>query len=102
MIEGLLDQRMTTIPVMLDSGLFEDSGGGRGGGSDDVSFKYGASLEKIGKDFVTASVHLTVGRRGEADFTFEEKLEVHKDRIVEIRPEPRIRIRAYFEPAEKP
>src|SRR5258705_12404328 len=102
MIEGLLDQRMTTIPGMLDSGLFEDSGGGRGGGSDDVSFKYGASLEKIGKDFVTASVHLTVGRRGEADFTFEEKLEVHKDRIVEIRPEPRIRIRAYFEPAEKP
>ena len=103
MIAGLLDQRMTTIPVMLDSGLFENSGGGRGGStSEGVSYNYGASLEKIGKDFVTVSVHLTVGRRGEADFTFEEKLEVHKDRITEIRPEPRVRIRAYFERAEKP
>jgi hypothetical protein len=103
MVEGLLDERMTTIPVMLDSGLFEDSGGGAGGSSSEgVTFQYGASLEKIGKDFVTVSVHLTVGRKGEADFTFAEKLEVHKDRITEVRPEPRIRIRAYFESAEKP
>ncbi len=102
-IAGLLDQRMTTIPVMLEDGLAGDSGGSLGGSSSEgVSYSYGASIEKISKDFVTLSVHLKVGRSGEAEFNFEEKLEVHKDRITEVRPEPRIRIRAYFERAERP
>jgi len=103
MIAGLLDQRMTTIPVMLDDGLAENSGGAIGGSSSEgISYHYGASIEKIGKDFVTLSVHLTVGRGGEAEFNFEEKLQVYKDRITELQPEPRIRIRAYFERAAKP
>ncbi len=103
MIAGLLDQRMTTIPVMLDYGLAENSGGATvGSSSEGVSYHYAASIEKIGKDFVTLSVHLKVGRIGEAEFNFEEKLQVHKDCVTEVRPEPRIRIRVYFERAEKP
>ncbi len=103
MIAGILDQRMTTIPVMLEHGLAADSAGSMGGSSSEgSSYQYGASIEKIGKDFVTLSVHLKVGHRGEAEFNFEEKLQVYKDRITEVRPEPRIRIRAYFERAEKP
>lgn len=102
MIEGILDQRMTTIPVMLEDGLAADSGGSIGGSSSEgSSYQYGASIEKIGKDFVTLSVHLKVGHRGEAEFNFEDKLQVYKDHITEVRPEPRIRIRAYFERAEK-
>ncbi len=103
MIAELLDQRMTTMPVMLDDGLYENSGGATGGSSSEgSSYNYGASIEKMGKDFVTVSVHLKVERSGEAEFNFEEKLQVFKDRITEVRPEPRIRIRAYFERAEKP
>lgn len=103
MIAGLLDQRMTTMPIMLDHGLAENSGGATGGSSSEgISYRYGASIEKIGKDFVTVSVHLKVGRRGEAEFNFEEKLQVYKDRVTEVLPEPRIRIRAYFERVEKP
>ena len=73
-----------------------------GSSSEGGSYQYGASIEKIGKDFVAISVHLKVGHRGEAEFNFEEKLQVYKDRITEVRPEPRIRIRAYFERAEQP
>ena len=103
MVEGLLDQRMTTIPVMLDAGLVGDSGGwGGGSSSEGSSYDYGASLEKKGKHFVTVSVHLKVRRRGEAEFNFDKELKVHKDRITEVQPEPRIRIRAYFESADKP
>lgn len=102
MIAELLDQRMTTIPVMLDDGLYENSGGGIGGSLSEGSFSYGASIEKMGKDFVTISVHLKVERQSELEFNFKEKLQVYKDRITEVRPEPRIRIRAYFERAEKP
>jgi hypothetical protein len=99
MVQGLLDQRMTTIPVMLEHGLAGDSGGSHGGSSSEgISFQYGASVEKPGKDFVTVSVHLKVGRAGEPEFTFDEKVKVYRDRITEIQPEPRIRIRAYFEP----
>jgi hypothetical protein len=98
MIVGMLDQRMTTIPVMLEHGLAGDSGGSIGGSSSEgISYQYGASIEKLGKDFVTISVRLKVGHRGEAEFNFEEKLQVYKDHITEVRPEPRIRIRAYFE-----
>jgi hypothetical protein len=103
MIAGILDQRMTTILVTLEHGLAADSAGSIGGSSSEgSSYQYGASIEKIGKDFVTLSVHLKVGHRGEAEFNFEDKLQVYKDRITEVRPEPRIRIRAYFERAEKP
>lgn len=103
MIAGLLDERMTTIPVMLEDGLAGDSGGSIGGSSSEgTSFRYGASIEKLDKDFVTVSVHLKVGRTGEPDFTFDEKIKTYKDRITEIRPEPRIQIRAYFENAAKP
>lgn len=99
----ILDQRMTTIPIMLDHGLAENSGGTTGGSSSEgSSYQYGAGIEKMGKDFVTVSVHLKVERRAEVEFNFEEKLQVFKDRISEVRPEPRIRIRAYFERAEKP
>jgi len=103
MIQGVLDERMTTIPVMLEHGLSGDSGGSVGGfSSEGNSFEYGCIIEKLGKDFVTLSVHLKVGRKGEAEFTFDQKLEIYKDRITEIQPEPRIRIRAYFEKTAKP
>ena len=98
MVQGLLDERMTTIPVMLEHGLSGDSGGARGGSSSEgISFRYWASLDKLGKEFVTLSVHLQVGRPGETEFTFDQKIKVYKDRITEIQPEPRIRIRAYLE-----
>jgi len=101
-IDGLLDERMTTIPVMLERGLKDDSAPGMGGGSAEGSYRYGASIEKLGKDFVTLSIQLNVERPGEADFTFDRKIEIHKDHITEIQPESRIRIRAYFENAAKP
>jgi len=98
MVAGLLDQRMTTVPVMLDHGLAETAGGAMGGGSSEgSSFQYGASIEKIGKDFVILSVRLKVERRGEAEFNFDDKVEVHRGRVTEVQPEPRIRIRAYLE-----
>jgi hypothetical protein len=103
MIAGMADQRMTTIPVMLEDGLAEHSGAATGGAtSEGSSYQFGAGIEKMGKDFVTLSVHLNAGWRGEADFNFEEKLQVFKDVVTEVRPDPRIRIRAYFERAEKP
>ncbi len=101
-IEGVLDERMTTIPVMLEHGLIGDSGGATGGSSSDgSSYQYASSIEKIGRDFVTISVHLRVGHKGEAEINFDEKFEVHKDRITEVRPESRIKIRAYFERADQ-
>ena len=103
MIAGLLDERMTTIPIMLEHGLAGDSGGSIGGSSSEgISFQYGASIEKLGKDFVTLSVRLKVGRQGETEFTIDQKVKIYKDRITEIQPEPRIRLRAYFERAAKP
>jgi hypothetical protein len=101
-IAGMLDQRMTTIPVMLEEGLSGDSGGLTGGGSSEGdSYQYAAGIETIGKDYVTISVQLKVTHRGEAESKFDEKLQVYKDRITEISPEPRIRIRTYFERAEQ-
>jgi hypothetical protein len=89
---------MTTIPVMLEHGLAADSEGSKGGSlSDGSSYQYGASIEKIDKDFVTLSVHIKVGLRGVVEFNFEDKLQVYKDRVTEVRPEPRILIRGYFE-----
>jgi hypothetical protein len=103
MVPGILDQRMTTIPVMLESGLAGNAGGSFGGSSSEgISYNYAASIEKIGKDFVTLSVQFRVGRKGEPDFNFEKKIQVQKDRVTELQPESRIRIRAYIEPSEKP
>jgi hypothetical protein len=97
-IDGMLDQRMTTVPVMLDEGLAADSGGEIGGSSSDGNrYQYAATIEKLDKDSVTVSIRLKVGRTGAADFSFEEKLQVYKGRIIEVRPESRIRIRGYFE-----
>jgi len=97
-IDGLLDQRMTTIPVILEYGLHQDSVGATSGyTSEGDSYHYGASVEKMGNDFVVLSIHLTVKRKGEVEFNFDEKLQVYRDRITEVRPEPRIRIRSYFE-----
>ena len=101
-IDGLLNERMTTIPVMLEHGMMDDSAPGYGGSSDGGSYQYGAGIEKLGKDSVTLSIHLKVGRPGETDFIFDQKIEIHKDRTTEIRPESRILIRAYFEDAAKP
>ena len=98
LIAGVLDRRMTTIPVILEHRLTGDSGGSIGGSSSEGnSYLYGAGIEKIGKDFVTLSVHLKVGFRGEIEFNFEDKLRIDKGRVTEVRPDPRILIRAYFE-----
>jgi hypothetical protein len=103
MIADLLDQRMTTIPVMVDAGLYENSVGATGGvSSEGNTYSYGASIEKIGKDSVTISVNLKVKRKGELEFNAEKTLQVYKDRITEVWPEPRTRIRAYFEREGKP
>jgi hypothetical protein len=99
MLEGLLDRRMTTIPVMLEHGLTLNSGDAAGGtSSEDVSYDYAASVEKVSKDWVTLAVHLSVRRRGEADFNFDDKLRVTRSQVTELQPEYRIRIRAYIEP----
>lgn len=98
LIAGVLDERMTTIPVILEHRLTGDSGGSIGGSSSEGnSYLYGAGIEKIGKDFVTLSVRLKVGFRGEIEFNFEDKLRINKGRVIEVRPDPRILIRAYFE-----
>lgn len=102
-VTGALDQRVTTVPVMLEDGLVGACCGAMGGGSTNgVSFGYSAKIENVGKDTLTFSVHLTVQRRGETDFNFEEKIQVSRDRVIELRPEPRVRIRAYFERANQP
>ena len=101
-VAGVLDQRMTTIPVMLEDRLTGDSGGSTGGSSSEGnSYLYAAGIEKVGDDFITLSVHLEVGRRGEVEFKFDDKIQVHKGRVTEVRPEPRILIRAYFERCQK-
>ena len=79
----------------------------RGAQAQSLEEKLGTVTDYVPKaitpvDFVTISVHLKVGHRGEAEFNFEKKLQVYKDRITEVRPEHRIRIRAYFERAEQP
>jgi hypothetical protein len=101
MIDGMLDQRMTTVPVMLDDGLAGDSGDPTSWFSSEGScYHYGATLEKLDKDFVIVSIRLKVGRSGEAEVSFEGNLQIDKGRITEVRPEARIRIRAYFEGLE--
>jgi hypothetical protein len=99
MIEGLLNQRMTTIPVMLEYGLAGNCGGATTAtSSEGESYDYGACVAELGKDSATLSVHLTVRRSGEAEFKFDKKLKVSRGQVSELRPEFRIRIRAYIEP----
>jgi hypothetical protein len=99
MIEGLLNQRMTTIPVMLEYGLSGNCGGTTSAtSSEGESYDYGACVAELGKDSATLSVHLTVRRSGEAEFKFYEKLKVSRGQVSELRPEFRIRILAYIEP----
>jgi len=101
-ISGMLDQRMTTIPVMLEQGLVGGSGGLIGGSSSEGdSYEYAAGIESIGKDYVMISLHLKVRHRGEFEFKFDGKVQVSKHRVTEISFGPRIRIRAYFERAEQ-
>jgi hypothetical protein len=98
-VEGLLDKRMSTIPVMLEHGLRADSEGATGGFTeDDESYFYSASVERVGKESVTLSVHLAVRRRGEAERRFDRKLQVTRGRVTEFKPERRVAIKAYFEP----
>ena len=44
------------------------------------------------------SVHLAVRRSGEAEFKFDQKLKLSRGQVSELRPEFRIRIRAYIQP----
>ncbi|HEY6189776.1 MAG TPA: hypothetical protein VIW80_19125 [Pyrinomonadaceae bacterium] len=98
-VEGLLDKRMSTIPVVLEYGLTADSEGATGGfTSDGESYFYSAGVEKVGRESVTLSVHLTVTRRGEVERKFDRKLQVTRGRVTEFRPERRVAIKAYFEP----
>jgi hypothetical protein len=102
-IEELLNERINTIPVILEHGLIVHPGGATGiFSSAGYSLNYSVSIEKIGKDFVTLVIHLTVRRKGEAEQKFDEQLQVTKGKITEIRPEGRIRIRAYVEPRNNP
>ena len=93
---------MTTIPVILEHGLTGNNGGGSGGATSDVgSYTYSASIEKIEKEVVTLSINLTVRRNGEAERKFEEKIQVTRGQVTELRLEPRITIKAYIEPCQK-
>lgn len=98
-IDGLLDKRMSTIPVILEHGLTAESGGAESGStSDGDSYFYSASIEKVGKEFLTLALHLRVRRAGEAERKFDRKLHVTRRQAAEFSPEQRIKIKAYFEP----
>lgn len=98
-VEGMLDERMSTIPVILEQGVAADSGGNMGiGSSEGYSIGYSAHVEKVEKDLVTLTVSLTVQPRGEPERKFTEQLQVRRGAVTELRPERGIRIRAYIEP----
>lgn len=98
-IEGMLDERMSTTPVLLEQGISMDSvGASNMASSEGYSIGYSASVQKIEKESVTLSVNLTVQRKGEAARKFAEQLQVTKGQVTEIQPEPGISIRAYIEP----
>jgi hypothetical protein len=98
-IEGMIDQRMSTIPVILEHGISADAGGNMGiGSSDGYSVGYSASVEKIEKETITLTVNLTVRRKAEAERKFTEQLEVRRGQVTERQPERGISIRAYIEP----
>lgn len=99
LIDGMLDKRMTTIPVLLEHGLAAGSESAIGiSSSGGYSLNYGARVEKVEKDLVTLLIDLTVRRKGEAERKFEEKLQVTKGQVLEVQPDARTRIRAYIEP----
>lgn len=98
-IEGQLDKRMSTIPVMLEHGLTADYEGVTSSfTSEGDSYLYSLSVEKVGKDFVRLALHLRVRNRGEAERKFDRKLKVTRGQAAKFSPEPRIKIKAYLEP----
>lgn len=98
-IEGMLDERMSTIPVILEHGLGRGSDGGKSmSSSAGYSVGYNASVEKIEKESVMLSINLTVQRKGEAARKFTEQLQVSRGQVTELLPASDIRIRAYIEP----
>ena len=103
MIDGQLDQRMSTIPVMLEHSLKGSEGGETAGGSSDgFSYGYTATIEKLEKDSATLLVHLRVQQPGESELKFDENILVSRSRVSELRPEHRVRLKAYFEARNKP
>ena len=97
-VNGLFDKRMTTIPVMMEYNLHGDEGGSQGGAYEDgTTYSYGARIEKMEQEGVTLFVELKVKRAGEVELKFAEKLQVKRDQVIEVRPQPGIRISAYFE-----
>lgn len=98
-IEGLLDQRIATIPVMMEHGLHGGEGGGTGiARSDGNFFFYGTHVERMEPDSVTLSVTLRVTRANGPLRSFAETLRVNKNGITELSPETGIILRAHFEP----
>src|SRR5262249_3893012 len=81
MIDGRLE-RIVTIPVMLENGLWGTGGGGAtvGSWSDGFSWGYGASIAKLDKDSVTLSVRLTVQPPGEDELKFDKNIQITRGR----------------------
>ena len=101
-IEGFDDWRVTSIPVLFEHGMAGFSGGTGGFSSCGISFTYSASVEKVSKDSVTLSVKLVVKREGEPEFKFEDALEVPRNRVVEVRPDWRVFLKASIQNVEQP
>lgn len=98
-VAGLLDQRMTTIPVMAEAGLMVNTDSNIGGAtSEGDGYDYSVSVVNLEKESMTLSIHLTVRRRGQAEFRLTRKLKVKRGEVTELAPQPGISIRAYFEP----
>jgi hypothetical protein len=102
LIEGLLDKRMSTIPVMLEDGLTTNSEGATGGSSSDGnSYFYSARVEKMGKDFLMLSVQLRVRRSGGQERRFDSRMRVVRGEVTELQPETGVSVRAYLEPRDE-
>jgi hypothetical protein len=97
--DEIVNQRMSTIPLILKHGLTGDSGGAMNWFSTSgFSFRYSALIEKTGENYVDLVLHLTVKRPGEIEHNFEKKVRVTRGKVAELSPEPRTRIRCYIEP----
>jgi len=98
MIEGMLDARMSTIPVILENGLSTNAGARGISSSAGYSISYSAQVEKVEKESVTLSINLAVRWKGETRRKLEEKIKVTKGEVTELAPDRGIRIKAYMEP----
>jgi hypothetical protein len=102
LIEGLLDERVATIPVLTEHGLYGNEGGAAGRAYEDGSnVSYGIGIERVGRDGVALTVELKVKRAGRGAQQFQETLSVSRERPAEVWPAPGVRIRSYFEPRAK-